>query len=336
MVLESQGKPLQLQEIPVPQPGPEQVLIQVHVCGVCRTDLHIADGDLTEPKLPLILGHEIVGVVVECGKQVKRFQVGDRIEVPWLGHTCGTCPFCQKGKENLCDQPLFTGYTINGGFAEYTVAHQQYVFKLPKVYGDTEAAPLLCAGLIGYRSYTMIGEGVKNLGIYGFGAAAHIIAQVAVYDGLNVYAFTRKGDRQAQEFAKRLGVVWAGDSAEMPPEKLDSAIIFAPVGSLVPAALKATGKGGIIVCAGIHMSDIPAFPYNILWGERAIRSVANLQRRDGEELMKIATKVPVKTEVTTFPLSDANEALEGLRKGKLTGAAVLTIKDYRCHENKRG
>ncbi len=329
MVLESQGKPLQLQVLPVPQPGPEQVLIQVHACGVCRTDLHIADGDLSEPKLPLILGHEIVGVVVKCSKDVTRFQVGDRIGVPWLGHTCGTCPYCQKERENLCDQPLFTGYTIDGGFAEFTVAHQQYVFKLPREYTDAEAAPLLCAGLIGYSAYSMIGEGVKKLGIYGFGAAAHIIAQIAVHHGLKVYAFTRKGDSQAQKFAKKLGAVWAGDSAGSPPVKLDAAIIFAPVGSLVTAALKATGKGGIIVCAGIHMSDIPAFPYNLLWGERVIRSVANLQRKDGEALMKIAPIVPVQTEITTFPLGEANEALDGLRSGALTGAAVLTMKEDR-------
>ncbi len=327
MVLELQGQPLQLQELPVPQPGPEQVLIKVYACGVCRTDLHIADGDLTEPKLPLILGHEIVGVVAGLGKQVKRFQVGDRIGVPWLGHTCGTCHYCLKGKENLCDLPQFTGYTINGGFAEFTVAHQQYVFKLPKGYGDAEVAPLLCAGLIGYRSYTMIGDDVKNLGIYGFGAAAHIIAQIAVFQGVQVYAFTRRGDTQAQEFAKKFGAVWVGDSTELPPVKLDAAIIFAPIGSLVIEALKATGKGSIIVCAGIHMSDIPAFPYHILWGERVIRSVANLQRKDGEALMKVAPCAPVKTEVTTFPLSDANSALDDLRNGILTGAAVLTMRD---------
>ncbi len=327
MVLEAQGQPLQLQELPVPQPGPEQVLIQVHACGVCRTDLHIADGDLTEPELPLILGHEIVGAVAGLGKQVTQFQVGDRIGVPWLGHTCGTCHYCRKGRENLCDHAQFTGYTINGGFAEFTVAHQQYVFKLPKGYGDAEAAPLLCAGLIGYRSYTMIGDDVKNLGIYGFGAAAHIIAQIAVFKGVHVYAFTRRSDTQAQVFAKKLGAVWAGDSTELPPVKLDAAIIFAPIGSLVIEALKATGKGGIIVCAGIHMSDIPAFPYHILWGERVIRSVANLQRKDGEALMKVAPCVPVKTEITTFPLSDANTALDNLRNGTFTGAAVLTMRD---------
>lgn len=325
MLLESQGEPLVYKELPVPQPGPDQVLIKVHACGVCRTDLHIVDSDLTEPKLPLVLGHEIVGTVVQAGEQVTLCSVGDRIGVPWLGYTCGGCRFCRNGKENLCDEPLFTGYTINGGFAEYTVAYQQYVFKVPDIYEDAEAAPLLCAGLIGYRSYAMIGEGVKNLGIYGFGAAAHIIAQVAVYQGLKVYAFTRPGDTEAQEFARRLGADWAGDSTELPPQELDAAIIFAPVGALVIAALKATCKGGIIVCAGIHMSDIPSFPYKLLWEERVIRSVANLERKDGDELMRIAPQVPVKTEVTTFTLQEANRALESLRKGTLTGAAVLII-----------
>jgi propanol-preferring alcohol dehydrogenase len=325
MLLETQRHPLVCKEVPVPQSGPEQVLIKVHACGVCRTDLHIADGDLTEPKLPLILGHEVVGTVVKAGPKVTLCSVGDRIGVPWLGHTCGTCRFCRSGKENLCDEPLFTGYTIDGGFAEYTVAHQQYVFKVPDRYGDAEAAPLLCAGLIGYRSYSMIGAGVKNLGIYGFGAAAHIIAQVAVHQGLQVYAFTRPGDTAAQNFAVNLGAVWAGDSAVMPPEKLDAAIIFAPVGPCVIAALKATCKGGIIVCGGIYMSDIPSFPYGLLWEERVIRSVANLERKDGEELMRIAPEVPIKTDVTTFPLSEANRALDDLRNGILTGAVVLVL-----------
>ena len=325
MVLEKQKEPLVLKELPVPQPDPDQILIRVHACGICRTDLHVADGDLTEPKLPLILGHEIVGTIVKTGENVKQFKAGDRIGVPWLGHTCGICSFCTIGKENLCDQPLFTGYTIDGGFAEYTVAYQQYVFKLPDRYEDAEAAPLLCAGLIGFRSYSMIGDNVENLGIYGFGAAAHIIAQVAVYEGKKVFAFTRPGDTQAQGFAKELGAVWTGDSNEMPPEKLDAAIIFAPVGSLVPAALKATAKGGVVVCGGIHMSDIPSFKYSLLWEERVIRSVANLMRSDGEGLMQIAPEVPVKTEVTTFPLSQANEAMDSLRKGKINGAAVLTM-----------
>ena len=325
MVLEKQRGPLVLKVLPVPQADPDQVLIRVHACGICRTDLHVADGDLTEPKLPLILGHEIVGTVVKKGENVKQFKVGERIGVPWLGYTCGVCPFCIKSRENLCDNPLFTGYTINGGFAEYTVAYQQYVFKLPDIYEDAEAAPLLCAGLIGFRSYSMIGENVENLGIYGFGAAAHIIAQVAVYQGKKVYAFTRPGDTQAQDFAKGLGAVWAGDSNELPPEKLDAAIIFAPVGSLIPAALKATNKGGVIVCGGIHMRDIPSFGYNLLWEERVIRSVANLMRSDGEGLMQIAPQVPVKTEVTTFPLSQANEAMDSLRNGEINGAAVLTM-----------
>ena len=325
MVLEKQREPLVLKELPIPLPNQDQVLIRIHACGICRTDLHVADGDLTEPKLPLILGHEIVGTVVKIGESVKQFKAGDRIGIPWLGYTCGVCQFCKKGQENLCDQPLFTGYTIDGGFAEYTIAHQQYVFKLPDIYEDAEAAPLLCAGLIGYRSYSMIGENVQNLGIYGFGAAAHIIAQVAVYQGQKVYAFTRPGDTEAQGFARGLGAVWAGNSTDMPPEKLDAAIIFAPVGSLLPAALKATIKGGIVVCGGIHMSDIPSFGYNLLWEERVVRSVANLMRKDGEELMRVAPKVPVKTEVTTFPLLQANEAMDSLRKGQINGAAVLTM-----------
>lgn len=327
MVLEEQRKPLVLKELPVPQPNPDQVLIRVHACGICRTDLHVADGDLTEPKLPLILGHEIVGVIVKVGENVEQFKVGDRIGVPWLGYTCGVCLYCNTGKENLCDAPLFTGYTIHGGFAQYTVAYEQYVFKLPDRYEDAEAAPLLCAGLIGFRSYSMIGDNVDILGIYGFGAAAHIIAQVAVYEGKKVYAFTRPGDTQAQEFAKGLGAVWAGGSDGMSPEKLDAAIIFAPVGSLVPSALKATKKGGVVICGGIHMSDIPSFGYNLLWEERVIRSVANLMRRDGEGLMEIAPKVPVKTRVTTFPLSLANKAMDSLRDGKLNGAAVLIMVD---------
>ena len=325
MVLEKQREPLVLKELPIPLPNQDQVLIRIHACGICRTDLHVADGDLTEPKLPLILGHEIVGTVVKIGESVKQFKAGDRIGIPWLGYTCGVCQFCKKGQENLCDQPLFTGYTIDGGFAEYTIAHQQYVFKLPDIYEDAEAAPLLCAGLIGYRSYSMIGENVQNLGIYGFGAAAHIIAQLAVYQGQKVYAFTRPGDTEAQGFARGLGAVWAGNSTDMPPEKLDAAIIFAPVGSLLPAALKATIKGGIVVCGGIHMSDIPSFGYNLLWEERVVRSVANLKRKDGEELMRVAPKVPVKTEVTTFPLLQANEAMDSLRKGQINGAAVLTM-----------
>jgi alcohol dehydrogenase, propanol-preferring len=325
MVLEAPGQPLKYLEVPVPRPGPEQVLIRVQACGVCRTDLHIVDGELTEPKLPLILGHEIVGTVAALGDQVNKFRVGDRIGVPWLGHTCGHCRYCRRGRENLCDAPQFTGYTLNGGYAHYTVAHQQYTFPLPEDYPPAEAAPLLCAGLIGYRSYRLAGDGVERLGIYGFGAAAHITIQVAVHQGRQVYAFTRAGDAATQEFARSLGAVWAGGSDQLPPAELDAAIIFAPVGALVPAALRATCKGGVVVCGGIHMSDIPSFPYDILWGERLVRSVANLTRRDGEEFLALAPQVPVQTEVQTFPLEQANEALNALRHGLIRGAAVLVM-----------
>jgi alcohol dehydrogenase, propanol-preferring len=325
MVLTAPGKPLELQELPVPQPGPGQVLLRVHTCGVCRTDLHVVDGELPDPKLPLILGHEIVGTVVKTGEGVEQYRQGDRLGVPWLGHTCGECRYCRQGRENLCDTPRFTGYQIDGGYAEYTVADQRYCFPLPESYRDAEAAPLLCAGLIGYRSYRMIGEGVTHLGIYGFGAAAHILIQVAVHQGKKVYAFTRQGDTETQEFAKRLGAVWAGGSETLPPEELDAAIIFAPAGALIPAALRATAKGGIVVSGGIHMSDIPSFPYEILWGERVVRSVANLTRKDGEEFLKIAPAVPVKTEVQLFPLAEANRALDHLRRGLLHGAAVLQV-----------
>ena len=311
--------------MPLPKRG--QVLVRVHACGVCRTDLHIVDGELPNPKLPLIPGHEIVGTVAQTGEGVGSFRVGERIGVPWLGYTCGRCRFCRKGQENLCDNARFTGYTIDGGYAEYTVADERYCFRLPDLYSDAEAAPLLCAGLIGYRSYRMAGENVERLGIYGFGAAAHIIVQVAVHQGKKVYAFTRLGDADSQAFARRLGAVWAGGSTEMPPDELDAAIIFAPVGSLVPAALRATSKGGIVVCGGIHMSDIPSFPYRLLWEERVVRSVANLTRRDGEELLAIAPKVPVKTEVHLFRLEQANEAIDRLRKGAIDGAAVLVISD---------
>jgi propanol-preferring alcohol dehydrogenase len=323
MVLQQPGRPLVDTEIPVPLPGPGQVLIKVHACGVCRTDLHVVDGELPDPKLPIIPGHEIVGSIVQAGQEAHGFKPGDRIGVPWVGYTCGQCNYCRTGRENLCDRPGFTGYTIDGGYAEYTVADTQYCFHLPESYSDPYAAPLLCAGLIGYRSYRMAGEGVKKIGIYGFGGAAHIIAQVAAYEGKRVFAFTRPGDAPAREFALRLGAVWAGDSTEMPPEPLDAAVIFAPVGSLVPAALRAIAKGGIVVCGGIHMSDVPAFPYRLLWEERVVRSVANLTRKDGEELLAIAPKVPVKTEVELFPLAQANEALSRLRDGKLQGAAVL-------------
>ena len=323
MVLQKPGTSLVYRKLPVPKPGPDQILIKVRACGVCRTDLHVVDGELTDPKLPIIPGHEIVGSVVETGTNADSFRIGDRIGVPWVGYTCGECLYCRTGRENLCDQPKFTGYTLDGGYAEYAVADRRYCFSLPESYSDTAVAPLLCAGLIGYRSYRMAGEDAERLGIYGFGGAAHIIAQIAVYQGRKVFAFTRPGDSGAQEFARRLGAVWAGDSTEIPPEPLDAAIIFAPIGSLVPAALRATIKGGTVVCGGIHMSDIPSFPYQILWEERVVRSVANLTRKDGEELLAIAPRVPVHTEVEPFPLTQANEALDRLREGKLQGAAVL-------------
>jgi len=325
MVLEKPRNPLIAIELPVPQPSPHQVLIRVHACGVCRTDLHIADAELPNPKLPLVLGHEIVGTVVKAGDRVEQFHVGDRVGVPWVGYTCNQCRYCQRGQENLCNNALFTGYTVDGGYAEYTVADQRYCFHIPDKYDDTEVAPLLCAGLIGYRSYRMAGQYADRLGIYGFGAAAHIIAQIAVYQGKRVYAFTRPGDRDGQEFARRLGAVWAGDSTRMPPEELDAAIIFAPVGSLLPQALRATAKGGTVVCGGIHMSDIPSFPYRILWEERVVRSVANLTRRDGEELLAIAPQVPVKTEIELFRFEQANDALESLRQGLVQGALVLRM-----------
>ncbi len=325
MVLQTPRQPLVHMEIPVPKAGPDQVLIKVRACGVCRTDLHLVDGELPDPKLPVIPGHEIVGTVVAKGANVKSFALGDRIGVPWMGYTCSQCHYCLNGRENLCDHPKFTGYTLDGGYAEYATADMRYCFSLPEEYSDAAAAPLLCAGLIGYRSYRMTGEGVKRLGIYGFGGAAHIIAQVAAFKGKQVFAFTRPGDLAARQFARRLGASWVGDSTEIPPEPLDAAIIFAPVGSLVPAALKAVVKGGIVVCGGIHMSDIPSFPYSILWQERTVCSVANLTRKDGEELLSIAPKVPVTTEVEEFPLKAANGALDHLREGKLQGAAVLTI-----------
>jgi propanol-preferring alcohol dehydrogenase len=322
MVLQSPRTTLQETELPRPAPGPGQVLLRVHACGVCRTDLHVVDGELPEPKLPLIPGHEIVGVVVDNGPGAARFTVGDRVGVPWLGRTCGECLYCKSGRENLCDRPGFTGYTIDGGYAEYTIADERYCFPLPAGYGAAEAAPLLCAGLIGYRSLVMSGD-ARRLGIYGFGAAAHIIAQVARYQGRRVFAFTRVGDAEGQRLALSLGATWAGASGEPPPEELDDAIIFAPVGALVPVALQAVAKGGTVVCAGIHMSDIPSFPYRWLWEERVVRSVANLTRRDGEEFLALAPRVPVRTEVQTFPLREANEALTRLRSGQIQGAAVL-------------
>jgi propanol-preferring alcohol dehydrogenase len=322
MIYESGAGGLSEADLPVPQAGPGQVLIRVHACGVCRTDLHIADGDLAGLKRPIVPGHEIVGSVVEKGKDAGGPAIGDRVGVPWLGATCGACRYCASGKENLCDDARFTGYQIDGGYAEYAVADARYCFPIPAEYGDAEAAPLLCAGLIGYRSLVMAGD-AERVGLYGFGAAAHIVAQVAHYQKRQVYAFTRPGDTAGQEFAQRLGADWAGGSDQPAPEELDAALIFAPVGALVPAALRAVRKGGVVVCAGIHMSDIPSFPYEILWGERVIRSVANLTRRDGEEFLALAPKVPVRTEVETFPLGQANQALDRLRDGRIIGAAVL-------------
>ena len=324
MLFEKAGQPLRKAELPMPKPGPGQVLIRVRACAVCRTDLHVVDGELTQPKLPLIPGHEIVGIVEEKGEGAERYEIGDRVGIPWLGWTCGECSYCLWGRENLCDRARFTGYTIDGGYADYTVADQRFCFPIPDSYGDAEAAPLLCAGLIGYRSLVKAGDG-KRLGIYGFGAAAHIITQVARYQNREIYGFTRPGDREAQKFAETLGAVWAGGSNELPPVKLDAAIIFAPVGELVPQALLAVGKGGIVVCGGIHMSDVPSFPYAILWEERSLCSVANLTRQDGEEFFALAPRVPVRTEVQTFALEEANETLARLRSGKIQGAAVLTV-----------
>jgi len=322
MIFETPGKSLVLRDVAVPEPGVGQVLIRVSACAVCRTDLHVVDGELPNPKLPLIPGHEIVGWVEKLGGEVEGFCVGDRVGVPWLGWTCGECDYCRAGQENLCDRARFTGYTIDGGYAEYTVADARFCFPLPASFDDVGCAPLLCAGLIGYRSLRKAGEG-RRLGLYGFGAAAHIVAQVARFQGREVYAFTRRGDTEAQEFARRMGAVWAGDSDTLPPEPLDAAIIFAPAGPLVPAALRAVRKGGTVVCGGIHMSDIPSFPYRDLWEERSICSVANLTRADGHDFLEIAPKVPVRTTTEEFPLDSANDALARLRSGQLTGAAVL-------------
>lgn len=324
MVLEKQGEELQLKDIEKPEPGPSQIQLKVSHCGVCRTDLHILDGDLDEPKLPLILGHQIVGTVQKLGEEVTGFEEGQKIGVPWLGKTCGECEFCKSGQENLCDQAKFTGYDIDGGFAEYTVADSRFCFPIPPDYPDLQAAPLLCAGLIGYRSFRKTGE-AKKIGFYGFGSAAHILIQVANYQDREVYAFTRPGDTESQQFAKEKGAVWAGPSDELPPEKLDAVIIFAPVGPLVPQSLKALKKGGTVVCAGIHMSDIPSFPYKILWEERSIESVANLTRKDGTDFLDLAPKVPVESNVTVYPLEKANEALNDLREGDFDGSAVLKI-----------
>lgn len=324
MQLPEPGRPLQLVVRDLGRPGPGQVLLRVLACGVCRTDLHIVDGELPRLGRALIPGHEIVGEVVEAGAGVERFRAGQRAGVPWLGWTCGSCRYCASGRENLCDRARFTGYDLDGGYAELAIADARYCFALPDGYGDAEAAPLLCAGLIGYRALAAAGD-ARNLGIYGFGAAAHIVAQVARHQGRKLFAFTRPGDAQAQRFALGLGAAWAGDSTAAPPEPLDAAILFAPVGALIPAALRAVGKGGTVVCAGIHMSDVPAFPYEILWGERRVVSVANLTRRDGEEFLALAPKIPVRTTVETFRLEQANEALARLREGRISGAAVLVM-----------
>ena len=322
MVLRRPGTPLQDCIVSDPEPGFGQVLVKIVACGVCRTDLHVVDGDLTEPKLPIIPGHEIVGRIEALGPGVTSFRPGERVGIPWLGHTCGQCAYCQAGAENLCDAPGFTGYQIDGGYAEFTVAEAAYCFALPDAYGNAAAAPLLCAGLIGFRALRMAGNAVR-LGIYGFGAAAHIVAQVAQFERRSVYAFTRAGDTTAQAFARRLGCVWAGSSEEQPPTELDAAIIFAPVGSLLPAALACVRKGGVVVLGGIHMTDIPSMPYARLWGERVVRSVANLTRQDAKDFLELAARTPIQTHIEQFALGDANKALDRLRAGQLTGAAVL-------------
>ncbi len=322
MVLEAAGKPLAFRELPTPVPAAEQVRVRVKACAVCRTDLHVLDGELHHPKLPLVPGHEIVGEIDVLGEGVRHLRVGDRVGIPWLGWTCGKCAFCMNGRENLCAQAKFTGYTIDGGYAEFAVADARFCFPIPEAFDDVSAAPLLCAGLIGYRSLRKAG-GARRLGIYGFGAAAHIVVQVARHEEREVFAFTRPGDTAAQEFARRLGAAWAGDSGQPPPEKLGAAIIFAPAGELVPLALRALEPGGIVVCGGIHMSDIPSFAYRDLWEERSICSVANLTRADGIEFLPLAARIPIRTETITYPLEQANEALEALRAGRLSGAAVL-------------
>lgn len=324
MVLEKTQSPLKLMEVPIPNPNPDQILVKVLACGVCRTDLHIIDGDLTQPKLPLILGHQIVGVVEKLGNNVQSLKIGERIGIPWLGSSCQHCHFCQSGQENLCDNAIYTGYQINGGYAEYCVANAQFCFRLPDYYSAIDEAPLLCGGLIGYRAYRMTGD-AKKIGFYGFGSAAHMLCQIAAYEGREIYAFTRANDKITQDFALSLGAVWAGSSNEPSPVELDAVILFAPDGNLVPIALKNIIKGGQVICAGIHMSDIPSFPYSILWGERVLRSVANLTREDGEQLLEIAPKVPVKTQVTVFKLDQLNEAIEQFRLGKIKGTAVIKI-----------
>ncbi len=324
MVLERPGGPLRLSEVPDPVPGRGEVSIAVHVCGVCRTDLHILDGELDSPKLPLIQGHQIVGTVAATGPATSRYSVGDRVGIPWLGWTCGTCRYCRSGRENLCDSARFTGYDIDGGFAEFTVADERFCFPVPEGLTDEQAAPLLCAGLIGYRALRLVGD-AERIGFYGFGASAHILCQVAVAQGRRVFAFTRGGDTESQAFARRLGAEWAGSSGENPPEELDGAIVFAADGSLMTAALRVSAKGARIISAGIHMSDIPAFPYADLWGERTLGSVANLTRRDGEEFLELAPRIPVRTEVTSYGLGDVNTALDDLRGGKFRGAAVVDV-----------
>lgn len=324
MVFEGVGKPLREVELPLPEPGPGQVRLRVLACAVCRTDLHILDGDLEEPKLPLVLGHEIVGRVDALGACVTGLSLGQRLGVPWLGETCGHCGYCASGQENLCDHPVFTGYQRDGGYAEYVVADARFCFSIPDGYGDAEAAPLLCAGLIGYRSYRMAGA-ARRLGLYGFGAAAHILCQVATAEGREIYAFTRQDDTAGQAFARSLGAVWAGSADELPPVPLDAAILFAPVGALVPLALKAIRKGGSVVCGGIHMSPIPAFEYSLLWGERRILTVANLTRQDGVEFFALAERTPIRTRVQPYPLDQAQRALDDLRVGRVQGAAVLVM-----------
>ena len=324
MILERPRQPLRSRDAPKPKLGAGQLLVRVATCAVCRTDLHVVDGELPDPKLPLIPGHQIVGRIQQIGEGVEGFSAGDRVGIPWLGWTDGECVYCRSNRENLCDRARFTGYTIDGGYAEFTVGDARFCFHLPELYNDVEAAPLLCAGLLGYRSLRKAGD-ARRLGIYGFGNAAHLVGQIALYQGRELFVFTRPGDKAGQESARRLGAVWAGGSDEMPPEKLDAAIIFAPVGALVPAALRVLAKGGIVVCGGIHMSDIPSFPYADLWGERVICSVANLTRHDGEEFLEIAPRVPVKTQTETFPLAEANTALEKFRSGQLKGTAVLVV-----------
>ena len=324
MILDVPGELLSVAEVATPEPGPGQVLLRVHCCAVCRTDLHVVDGELPDPRLPLIPGHQIVGTVEKIGEHADRFTVGDRVGVPWLGWTDGECRYCLTGRENLCQNARFTGYQIDGGYAEYALADRRFCFPIPEGYPDLQAAPLLCAGLIGHRSLRFAGD-AERLGLYGFGASAHIVTQVAAHEGRRIFALTSPKDEEAQEFARELGAEWAGSSEEAPPEELDAAIIFAPVGALVPAALRAVARGGTVVCAGIHMSDIPSFPYEILWGERSVRSVANLTRRDGQEFLALAPEVPVRTEVVPFTLEEANEALDALRSGYVRGAAVLVV-----------